>query len=416
MGTLRGRIFGGIAAALCAATLCACSSGDGGGSEASAAFVPADISDIATITGPQFAARMTVGWNLGNTLDACDKDNPDKSNKGLSTETSWGMPETTEAMIKALPAKGFRTIRIPVSWHNHMTDANYTIDADWMARVKKIVDWSLDAGLFVIINIHHDNLTEEKMASTYGFCVPEDSSSALKTTSLNYIKTVWRQVAAAFKDTDERLVFEALNEPRCIGKSYEWSASGDEDKQKVSAANAIIREYEAAAIAEIRAAGGKNATRFIMVPPFAASPSMMDGWSLPSDSANRLLVSVHAYTPYGFAMYDSSDPNHTTFTSSDESSHSWLFETALKSWLSTGVVVGEASATDKRNESERVKWAASYFGKAKAAGVPVLLWDNMKTYEEGGDKGEFHGWFNRNNLSWYFPSVVNEMLRQAGAM
>ena len=309
------------------------------------------------------------GWNLGNTLDA--KFDGDKANKGLSTETSWGMPLTTKAMIQAVAAKGFKTIRIPVSWHNHITiEENYKIDPDWLNRVKTLVDWSLESGMRAIINIHHDNLSESQMASTYGFCVPENSD-ALKNKSLLYISAIWTQLSEAFKDYDERLVFELLNEPRAVGKSYEWNGSGT----LVQNANKIIREYEKAALDIIRASGGKNASRYVMVPPYAASPNMTEGWSLPKDSAGgKLIVSVHAYTPYEFCM---STADVKSFTDSHKGSIDWLFSSLKENYISKEipVIIGEASASDKNNTAERKNWAEYYFKKAKALGIPVIVWE-----------------------------------------
>ena len=354
--------------------------------------------------GAALISSLSNGWNLGNTLDA--NSTGDNSNKGLSTEKSWGMPETSQAMIRAVAERGFKSIRLPVSWHNHITEGtNYTIDSAWMARVKTVVDWSLEAGLKVIINIHHDNLSESQMASTYGFCVPASSSSQLKITSLNYIRAVWRQVAEAFREYDERLVFELLNEPRAVGTAYEWNGSG----ANVGNANKIIMDYEKAALDEIRKSGGKNATRYVMVPPYAASPSMTEGWALPSDSASgKLIVSLHAYTPYEFCM---SDMSVTSFGSSQKGSIDWLFSSISSAYTSKGirVVIGEASASDKGNTTERKKWAEYYFGKAKALGIPVFLWDNMATLDNqrSNDPGERHGYFNRNNLSWYFPEIIS---------
>ncbi|MBR0496562.1 MAG: glycoside hydrolase family 5 protein [Treponema sp.] len=351
--------------------------------------------------------KLGNGWNLGNTLDAYT--NETKNNLGLSTETSWGMPGTTQVMIKAISAKGFKTIRIPVSWHNHITDLNYTIDSEWLARVKKVVDWSINSGLTVIINIHHDNLSEAQMSSTYGFCVPEDANSPLKTRSISYIKAVWNQVASYFKNYDENLVFEVLNEPRCIGKSYEWSTNGYDSK--VAAANKIIMEYEKAALDTIRATGGKNASRYVMVPPYAANPDMRNGWSLPSDSASgKLIVSVHAYNPYEFCMKDMSV---TVFNSSHKGSIDYLFSSLGTDYVSKGipVVMGEASASDKNNTAERKKWVEYYYAKAKALGIPVILWDNMVVWPNGDDAGERHGWFNRKDLTWYYPELVDLMVR-----
>ena len=141
-----------IAAVLGAALLvCACSSSGSvpSGSPASDPVSSERIPDI--VTSSQYSAQNIwgSGWNLGNTLDA--KSDGSKENLGLKTETSWGMPMTSQEMINAVAAKGFKTIRIPVSWHNHITEeSGHKIDPEWLARVKTIVDWSLAAGMKVI--------------------------------------------------------------------------------------------------------------------------------------------------------------------------------------------------------------------------------------------------------------------------
>lgn len=404
---MKKRLFG-FAAALCAAfVLLSCSNGSDSGSSSSPSSPQQQTSLDGKIPGIVTSADYTPenswgnGWNLGNTLDAHTGDFGDKTNKGLSTEKSWGMPETTEAMIKAVAAAGFKTIRIPVSWHNHITDADgHKIDPDWLARVKTVVDWSLNAGMNAIINIHHDNLTEAQMSTTYGFCVPENNAT-LKAASQTYIVDIWTQLANQFKTYNDKLIFEVLNEPRAVETSYEWNTpSGMESK--VSAANAIIKEYETAALSVIRSSGENNATRYVMVAPYAASPSMMDGWSLPTDSAGKLIVSVHAYTPYTFCMGNSNN-SETTFTAAHKSNiEDWLFSTLNTQFVSKGihVIIGETSASDKNNYNERVKWAKCFFGAAKAKGVTCLLWDNMVFYPSGNDIAERHGYFNRNDLSW----------------
>lgn len=349
-------------------------------------------------------AEFGAGWNLGNTLDA--KSDGSKENLGLSTETSWGMPETTQAMIQAVAAQGFKTIRIPVSWHNHIKsqkNKTYTIDSAWMKRVKTLVDWSLQAGLRVIINIHHDNLTESQMSSTYGFCVSQNPN--LKIISKNYLNSVWSQVAKEFKNYDERLVFEVLNEPRCIGTAYEWYGQG----KVISDANKIIVDYEKVCLDAIRAAGGNNETRFVMIPPYAANPDLTDGWTMPADSVDgRLIVSVHAYTPYEFCMNEDSN---SSYTSNVQGAVEWLFKSLKEKFSSEyPVIVGEASASDKGNLADRLKWTEFYFSSAKAAGMPVIIWDNMVVYPNG-EKGERHGYFNRSDLSWFYPELTDAMVK-----
>lgn len=362
---------------------------------------------LKTMTSTRFAAGLTNGWNLGNTFDAHNS-GAGYRNEGLKTETSWGMPETTKAMIDAVSAKGFKTIRIPVSWHNHIVKKDvkeYIIDEAWMARVKQVVQWALDDGMFVILNIHHDDLNNAEMKTLYGYCV--DKNPNTQVISKNYITSVWKQVATAFAGFDNRLVFEILNEPRYRdGANNGFTAPSD-----VSKYNEIIASYEIQAIKVIRSIPG-NENRFIMVPFYAANPYSSEGWKLPEDTAkDKLIVSVHAYNPYGFAMYDGSE--HLTFTDSDKGEIEWLFTMLNNQWVSKGigVVMGEASASDKNNTSERKKWIQTHYSCSKRYGIPIILWDNMETYRQGGNLSEFHGWFNRKNCSWFFESLIDEMIR-----
>jgi len=360
-------------------------------------------------TSADFVANMGMGWNLGNTLDATSDSG--KTNVGLNTETYWDMPTTTQAMIKAVKAAGFKTIRIPVSWHNHITDSSYTIDSSWMARVKTIVDWAIDEGMCVIINIHHDNMSVSQLSSNYGFALSTDSS--VQETSKAFLSAVWTQIATTFADYNEALVFEVLNEPRDISGEV-W---GNEWWCDNSQAYDCIKDYEETCIAAIRAVEG-NESRYLMVPGYAASASdttELGCYTMPSDTitangTKKLILSGHAYSPDNFAMSDSTD---TTFDSEDASSLTSLFDYLNTNYISKGigVVMGEASASDKNNTAERVKWAKDYYAKATAIKIPVVLWDNMVTVENGGniDSGECHGYFNRNDLTWYFPSIIKAM-------
>lgn len=365
---------------------------------------------FASYSSVSFADAMTCGWNLGNTLDAHETGS--KANKGLSTETSWGMLATTKKMIDTVANKGFKTIRIPISWHNHITNStDYTIDPEWMNRVKTIVDWSLDNDMFVIINIHHDNLKSTEMSNTYGFSVNNNKSE--NDASKKYITKIWEQIAGTFKNYDHRLVFELLNEPRNMDLGNPFNPSSTEEKES----NAVIKTYEQAALDVVRASGGNNPTRFVMVPYYAASPWKSSGWALPKDSAtDKLLISTHAYDPYQFAMYDGST-NNTDFKESVEGKDlKYLFDHLNTTWVSKGhgVVMGEGSCTDKNNLSDRLAWFESYVSKAKAISCPLILWDNMQTVETSKDIGERHGYFDRKNLTWFFPTLVEKMIQVAG--
>lgn len=357
----------------------------------------------------RFISGLMHGWNLGNTLDA-QSWGEGSDNLGLETETSWGMPLTTKSMIAAVSAKGFRTIRVPVSWHNHIIERDgYKIDPEWMERVQTIVDWALECNMNVIINIHHDNTSDNGLDVNGGFSI--SSNDGVKAVSISYITSIWKQVAEHFADYDQRLIFEVLNEPRIIGNDgkEQWNPSGS----TLEWANKLIVQYEQSAVAAIRKSGGNNGSRYIMCAPYAASPYNLSGWQLPVDSAfQKLIVSVHAYSPYSFCM-DRGDNNK--FTDSIESELSWLFNSLNTSFVSQGipVVMGEASASDKENTAERVKWTRSYFRNAKKNSVPVLLWDNMVTVGTGGNinSGECHGYFNRKKCTWYFEDIIAAIMQ-----
>ena len=383
--------------------------------------ISATPKEFTSISSVNFAKNLVIGWNLGNTLDA---NNSKSNNSGLTEETSWGMPYTTQAMIKAVADAGFKTIRVPVSWHNHLIDTtNYTIDSEWMARVKQIVDWAIEEDMYVILNIHHDNQVASTLATSdglHGFALSTTSTS-VQTTSKKYLEKVWTQIATTFNDDyDAKLIFEVLNEPREIGTDLEWNINDSATAKKYCD---VITDYENTCIAAIRATGGNNEQRYIMVPGYAASgtsPIMLGAYTLPSDTAiDKLILSTHAYSPYNFAMANSD----AVFGDDDKGSLTYTFNYLKTNYTDKGigVVMGEASASNKDNTEERIKWANYYFAKAKDAGISVVLWDNDVSDpdgHEGANKNEFngehHGWLNRKSGTWYFPSIIKAMMDTVG--
>jgi aryl-phospho-beta-D-glucosidase BglC (GH1 family) len=186
---------------------------------------------------------------LGNTLDATGGGN------SLSSETSWGNPKTTKAMIDAVKKQGFKTVRIPVSWGNHTTGTNFTINADWLKRVKEVVDYCISNDMYVILNIHHDTSTK--------YYYP---SSTYKTQSVKFVKSIWTQVAKYFKDYDQHLIFETLNEPRLVGTSDEWSFDVNYPNDNILDSINVINTLNQTAVDAIRAGGGKTATDVLWFP------------------------------------------------------------------------------------------------------------------------------------------------------
>lgn len=359
-----------------------------------------DVSTLETLSSVNFAKQLVIGWNLGNTLDAHSTGKTNNPN----TETSWISVKTTKAMIDTVAKKGFKTIRIPVSWHNHITDSDYKIDSTWMNRVKEVVDWAISNDMFVILNVHHDDLTASEANDTYGYNILATD----KTESKKYLKNVWTQIASTFKDYDLRLVFEVLNEPRAIDEPYEWWE--DDPKTNISSVNSTIEEFEQLCVNTIRSTAGNNSKRFLMVPTYAANCQLDKNWSMPNDSTkDKLLLSAHAYVPDKFALNGS----QTTYDDSVANSIDYVFNYLNTNYISKGIgcVMGEASCSNKNNDSERLKWIEKYFSTAKSKGVPVILWDNMTPYDASkSSNGEFHDWFNRSNLTWYHESLVDKMI------
>ena len=154
-----------------------------------------------------FVISLGAGWNLGNTFDAT---NAFHLKDEMDYEKTWVGVMTDPRVFDALKTAGFKSVRIPVSWHNHVSGENFTISKSWLARVREVVDWALDRGLFVIINTHHDN---EK-----AYLYPDEEHLD---NSLHYLRSVWTQLADAFRDYDERLIMESMNEPRLAGTDIE---------------------------------------------------------------------------------------------------------------------------------------------------------------------------------------------------
>lgn len=354
----------------------------------------------------KFVENMKAGWNLGNTLDAHNGG----QNAGLASEQSWGNPLTTKEMIAEVKNAGFETIRIPVTWHNHLekeegSDA-FTISSEWLDRVQEVVDYAYDNEMYVILNIHHDTAED--------VYYPD---SAHYDQSENYIRTVWETVADRFKDYDQHLIFEGMNEPRLVGNSYEWNFQESVKECKDSAD--CINKLNQVFVDVVRAGGGNNAERYLMVPGYAASLAGVatDLFVLPADSAqNKLIVSTHAYTPYNFALQPQTEGGATDSFPADggsgKSDIDYLVNSLYRKFVSQGipVVMGEYGARNKNdNLQDRVNYYAYYVAAARAKGITCCVWDNGAF---AGD-GELFGILNRRKCEWAYPEVVKAIMAYA---
>ena len=357
---------------------------------------------------------MGLGWNLGNSLDAT-------GGSGLDTETSWSNPKTTQALIDKVKSLGFNTVRVPVSWGKHVSGDNYTIDSAWLARVKEVVDYCYKNDMYVILNIHHDTKSSAS-ASGAGY-YPRSSAYS---SSEKFVTSVWSQAAEYFKDYDYHLIFETLNEPRLIGTGYEWWFNKWSIPSEVKDAIGCINKLNQKAVDTIRATGSNNRSRLIMCPGYDASidGATVSGFKLPTDisgNKNRIAVSVHAYSPYNFAMNVGSGST-SSYTYSIKSELQDLFSTLKSTFRDKGipVVIGEFGSTDKNNTAERVKWATDYTALAKKNNIPCVLWDNNAFARYNGSSivlnSEYHGYINRKDNTVTSPAkdVIEALMKPYG--
>jgi endoglucanase len=341
------------------------------------------------ISAAELVANIKLGWNLGNTLDAT------KTSSSVSAmETDWGNPVTTKANIDTLKDAGFNGIRIPVSW-TKAADSNHNIRADWMARVKQIVDYAVSNDMYIILNTHHD----EEVIKFYN---NEMDASKIA------FKKLWEQIADAFKDYNEKLIFEGLNEPRTPGSDLEWQGGTPEERANINTLQQIFVET-------VRASGGNNLRRMLMITGYAASVEQvaLNGIVLPNDplnEKNKLILSIHAYIPYNFALNKNTSLN--TWSKSNQSDILGItgpIDRAYNKFPNKGenvpVIIGEFGAMNKNNEEVRAEWAKYYVEHAASRGMPCFWWDNGVTE---GD-GEKFGLLNRATNNFIYPKVVSAM-------
>ncbi len=294
----------------------------------------------------EFVRRFGAGINLGNSLDAPDG------------ETAWGNPPISRNLIRFYRKEGFRTIRVPVTWDKH-TDAAGSVDPAFMDRVREVIGWCLDEGFTTILNLHHEG----------GWLSPAFDDSALQR-----FVGLWTQIACRFADCGERLVFEAFNE---IRNGDDWQGTDE----AFDAVNRLAEKF----VETVRAAGGINVGRYLMIPTYAASDGepACTGWKKVLDD-ERLVATVHCYGPHEFTHQAAGKKEyHPAWC---KPVHETVFERLKRIFLDRGVpvVIGEAGVKQVDgcpSEEGRIEWARDIENLSSWHGIPVIVWD------DGGDFG-----------------------------
>lgn len=317
-------------------------------------------------TAIQIADAINVGWCLGNSFDCYDS-----NHEKISTETSWGNIKTTEEIVKGVKEAGFNAIRIPVTWGEHM-DSD-VIQTEWLDRIQEVVDYAYDNDMFVIINMHHDdyiwfNPTEAEYS--------QDSQKLI---------SIWEQVSERFRDYGDRLLFEGMNEPRTIDSEKEWAGGTPEER-------AVINKYEQDFINTVRASGGNNSERTLIITSYAASAETVaiDDVIIPDDK--NIILSVHYYAPWKF-----SEGIDSHFTNDGKNELENKFAELKEKFIEKGtpVIIGEFGCVNATDNATRAEYYNYYISSAKSNGIKCFVWDNGKSSGESS-----FGLFNRGNLSW----------------
>lgn len=347
-------------------------------------------------TAKELAKAMYPGWNLGNTMEAGDMANNFTNAGGLGAETAWQSTQTTKALIDFVKAQGFKSVRIPTSWvMGHITDAeNMTIDPAWLARVKEIVDYCISDGLYVFINDHWDGGWIE----VEGFSKTSSSYEAVDETiiadKVNKLKKLWTNIATYFKDYNEYLMFAGLNEP-----FQEYSLFGTRHSELTP----ILERYNQAFVDAVRATGGNNAKRVLIVQgPSTNISSTVNYFNMPTDTENgKLMVEVHYYEPWDFC-----GSNATKDWNADASVKT-SFESLKTKFVNHDipVVIGEYGAnwqenTESHNDAIR-RFFKSVVENAGNCGIVPFAWDiNVISYPNMSI-------INRTGLSvWNTPAMT----------
>ena len=352
--------------------------------------------------------KLGWGWNLGNHFD---------TSSGIDNQPSqgyWDGATPTMALYTNLKNAGASTVRICTTWGNYQAPNSWTISSNFMAEVRQNVEWAEAAGLNVILNLHHD----EYWLDIKGAANNETTNTNIK----KRIEATWKQIAEAFKDKGNYLFFESFNEIQ-DGK-WGWGENRTDGGKQYRTLN----EWNQLVVNTIRATGGNNETRWIGVPCYASNPvfALEDSFVLPTDPANRVMVSVHFYDPNTFTLTPEnsdgkSEWGHTAAAGkyqqgSNEEHVVETFRKLQEKFISKNIPVYIGEYGCVKQKTNRSNFFRNYYLEyvcraAYTYGMPLLIWDNNSQ----GAGNEHHGYFNHNDGTYINASepIVQTMIEAA---
>ncbi|MBE6861779.1 MAG: glycoside hydrolase [Ruminococcus sp.] len=365
--------------------------------------VSATNTSMRDMTTMEIVTDMGIGINLGNTFESCG-DWIDQWGDGTPNayETAWGSPTVTKDMIQGYADAGFGVLRIPVAWSNMMAkDGSYKIHPDYLARVTQVVDWALEADLYVIINLHWDGGWLENLPTNYDECMKK-------------YKTIWTQVSDAFSEYGDYLMFESQNEE--LGWSSVWNQWGGTSGKEESYgyANAVNQAF----VDVVRSSGGNNDERHLLISGYNTDITLTCDplFKMPDDPAGRCALSVHYYTPAGFAILTQDESwgkaSSTWGTDADYNELNYYMDMLDARYSSQGipVIIGEYGCPKENKEEESVRRYLTSVCEAALSrgGICPVLWDVTDSHY---DRSKY--WMTDSQLHSQLLAIRDKYLPQA---
>lgn len=330
----------------------------------------ASANGVSGTTPEEIFAQLGMGWNLGNHFD---------SHSSGSACSYWDNATPTQATFDAVKAAGFSSVRIPVTWMGYMGESpDYTIDTDYLAEVATVVEYANNAGLNVIINVHHDGADGAYWLDIATAATDSETNAEIE----DQIEKVWTQIAEYFKDYDDFLVFESFNEIH--DGSWGWGTNRTDG----GAQYAVLNGWNQVFVDAVRATGSNNTTRMLGVPGYVSDPDLtVNYFTMPTDSyaENRIMVAVHYYAPTDFSLSNTyNEWGHTGSNTAgwgDEDYVTETFSALYDTFIANGipVYIGETGCTRRSTDTAELfrLYYLEYVCRAAHFNLlPAFYWDN----------------------------------------
>ena len=370
-----------------------------------------DTTSFEDLNQSQIVEAMGPGWNLGNQLESVTDNVPE--------ETNWGNPVITEKLIQSVKAAGFKSIRIPVSYFAKIDDdKDYTIDSKWLDRVQEVVDYCIKNDLYAVINIHGDGYNT--IDGSWLLCNGKNQTEIKKK-----YKKVWKQIAERFKNYDEHLLFESMNE--------EFDGSYSEPNKEYYQ---NINDYNQIFVDNVRKTGDNNTKRWLIIPGWNTNIDYTAGdygFKLPTDQyrdksidkeEQRIMISVHYYSPWDFCGgencvitqwgNEADDPSKTS-TTCDETYMKNQLNLMKTTFADKGypVFIGEYGSIDKTSYDSENEYYRAYFARklcqlSRKNGCIPMYWDNGYNGVHG------FGLFDRTTCEITQPVIIDAIMEGFG--